>query len=141
MNNTMYKSPSQSQVCKFMITVKCNKLLQPEYEDPDYCTNKYYAVVGRALSSLSRTHNTVIPAPYEVPTTLSKSTVGIYEMESPSPFAIAESMEDDQQIYDTPCEDEEPSGPVYCKPPSDEHKIYEEFEGKRFRKIFHTEIL
>ena len=104
-------------------------------------THKYYAVVDRALSSLTRAHDTaIIAVSYEVPTTSSRPTVGNYEMKYSSPYAIAESIEAEQQIYETPCEDE-PAGPVYCKPPSDELKIYEEFEGKRFRKVFHKEIL
>jgi len=43
-------------------------------------------------------------------------------------------------IYETPCEGEETTGPIYCAPPSDEQKIYEEFEGKRFRKLHRKEI-
>jgi len=98
--------------------------------------------VDRALSSLTRTYGTaIIHAPYEVPTMLSRPTMGLYEIEDPSPYTIAESMEAEQLIYETPFEDEEPAGPAYCKPPSNEHKIYEEFEGKRFRKFFHSEIL
>ena len=49
-------------------------------------------------------------------------------------------MEAEQQIYETPYEDEENYGPIYSAPSSDEQKIYEEFEGKRFRKLYHIEI-
>ena len=49
-------------------------------------------------------------------------------------------MEKEEVIYNTPCEDEGNCGPIYCEPPCDEHKIYEEFEGKRFRKLYHKEI-
>ena len=49
-------------------------------------------------------------------------------------------MEAEQQIYETPYEEEDNYGPIYSVPPSDEQKIYEEFEGKRFRKLYHTEI-
>ena len=80
------------------------------------------------------------PAPYEIPT-MSQGTVGIYEIESISTYEIVESMEKEQQIYETPCENEENIGPVYLEPSSDEHKIYEEFQGKRFRKLYHREIM
>ncbi|XP_065899331.1 uncharacterized protein [Dysidea avara] len=114
-----------------------------DYEDPDYSVTNKYSVVDQALSSLNRTQDTMVtsPAPYEIPLTMSRPTAGIYEMEDPSPYDMAESMEAEQQIYETPCENEEPAGPVYCKPPSDEHKIYEEFAGKKFRKIFHKEVM
>ena len=53
---------------------------------------------------------------------------------------MARSMEKEEVIYNTPCEDEGNCGQIYCEPPCDEHKIYEEFEGKRFRKLYHKEI-
>ena len=43
-------------------------------------------------------------------------------------------------IYSTPCEDEGSYGPTYCEFPCDELKIYEEFEGKRFHKLYHKGI-
>ena len=49
-------------------------------------------------------------------------------------------MEVEQQIYETPCEDEEDYGPIYSVPSSNEQKIYEEFEGKRFRHLYSAEI-
>ena len=67
-----------------------------------------------------------------------------YELLSSSyelpPYDLAESMETEQQIYETPYEDEEIYGPIYSAPSSDEQKIYEEFEGKRFCKLYHREL-
>ena len=81
----------------------------------------------------------VYAAPYEVPAQPGLPNT-IYEVPSASPYEIAESLEAEQQIYETPCEGEESVGPVYCVPSSDEQKIYEEFEGKRFRKLQHGEL-
>ena len=66
--------------------------------------------------------------------------VSSYEIPSISPHKLAESLEAEQQIYETPYEDEENYGPIYTAPSSDEQKIYEEFEGKRFRKLYHREL-
>ena len=62
------------------------------------------------------------------------------DISSPPPQEMARSLEEEEVIYSTPCEDEGNSGPIYCEPPCDEHKIYAEFEGKRFRKLYHKEI-
>ena len=51
-----------------------------------------------------------------------------------------ESEEVEQQIYDTPYEDEENYGSIYSVPPSDIQKIYEEFEGKKLCKLYHTDL-
>ena len=59
--------------------------------------------------------------------------------ESP-PLEITKSIEEEAVIYSTPYEDEGTHGPIYCEPPREEHKIYAEFEGKRFRKLYHKEI-
>jgi len=96
--------------------------------------------VDKAISSMKRQYTVIMPAQYEIPSS-STPAVGIYEMEGPAPYEIAESIEDEQQIYETPCEIEENIGPVYQEPSSDEHKIYEEFEGKRFRRLSHYEIM
>jgi len=103
-------------------------LFQPDYEDLDLDDHGKHklSVVVKALSSMKRPYNVVAPAPYEIPT-MSRSAVGIYEMEATSACGMAESMEVEQQIYETPCENEENIGPVYLEPPSDERKIYEEF--------------
>jgi len=89
---------------------------------------------------MSRGH--IYAAPYEAPIgTQPHHTNNLYEVPSASPYEMAESLEAEQMIYETPCEGEETTGPVYCAPPSDEQKIYEEFEGKRFRKLYHKEIV
>ena len=49
-------------------------------------------------------------------------------------------MEDEHKIYKTPCEDDGNYGPIYTEPPSEVEKIYETFEGKRFRKLYHQNI-
>ena len=84
------------------------------------------------LISNSSSAISTVPAQYELPSS--------YELPSISPNEMAESMEAEQQIYETPYEDEENYGPIYSEPSSDEQKIYEEFEGKRFRKLHRGEI-
>ena len=80
--------------------------------------------------------------PYEEPVSGQAGAANnLYEVPSVSPYEMAESIETEQQIYETPCEGEESIGPIYCVPPTDEEKIYEEFEGKRFRKIHHQELV
>ena len=51
-----------------------------------------------------------------------------------------DQMEDEQKIYETPCEDDGDYGPIYIEPPTTVEKIYETFEGKRFRKLYHQNI-
>ena len=46
-----------------------------------------------------------------------------------------------QNEYTTPYKDDGDYGPLYCVPSSDEQKIYEEFEGRMFRKLHHNEIM
>ena len=78
--------------------------------------------------------------PYEVPISSQPCPANnLYELPSASPYEMAELIEAEQQIYETPCEGEESIGPIYCTPSSDEQKIYEEFEGKRFRKLHQNE--
>ena len=86
----------------------------------------------------------VYAAPYETPVSVNIQTDhpnNLYEAPSASPYEMVESLEAEQQIYDTPCEGEESIGPIYHEPSSDEQKIYEEFEGKRFRKLCHEEFV
>ena len=52
----------------------------------------------------------------------------------------AVQMEDEEKIYETPCEDDGDYGPIYTEPPNAMEKIYETFEGKRFCKLFHRNI-
>ncbi|XP_065896150.1 ephrin type-A receptor 4a-like isoform X2 [Dysidea avara] len=95
------------------------------------------SVVDKALSTMKANN---IPLVYETPISISSTTM-VNDPLSAAPYEIAVSMEAEQHIYETPCEDEEDYGPVYQKPPSDEQKIYEEFEGKRLCKLFHNEIM
>ncbi|XP_065904641.1 uncharacterized protein [Dysidea avara] len=73
------------------------------------------------------------------------NTDGKYERLSPieaykiAPEELTKSMEMEQQVYATPCKHVD-CGAVYCQPSNNEQKIYEEFEGKRFCKVFHEEI-
>ena len=46
----------------------------------------------------------------------------------------------EEQIYETPCEDDGDYGPIYTDPPTAVEKIYETFEGKKFRKLYHQNI-
>ena len=57
------------------------------------------------------------------------------------PYKMAESIKAEEQNYYTLCKDEESISPVYHVPSADEKKVYEEFEGKRFHKIHHNEIV
>ena len=77
--------------------------------------------------------NGICPQHYE-------SSMTWYEVSGPLPQDLTKSMEEEEEIYNTPYEDEQAYGPVYHEPPSDERKIYAEFEGKRFRKLYHKEI-
>ena len=62
------------------------------------------------------------------------------EISSLPPQEIARSIEKEEEIYNTPYEDEGDYGPVYCQPSLDERKIFAEFEGKNFCKLYHREI-
>ncbi|XP_065899234.1 uncharacterized protein [Dysidea avara] len=53
---------------------------------------------------------------------------------------IAKSLQKEENIYETPYKHKEDCGPVYCVPADDEKKIYEEFAGKKFRKLLRKEI-
>ena len=77
---------------------------------------------------------------YETATAAQYEVSSSYEVPSVSPYELAEPKEAEQQIYDTPYEDEENYGSIYTVPPSDIQKIYEEFEGKKRCKLYHTEL-
>ena len=47
---------------------------------------------------------------------------------------------EEEQIYETPCEDDGDYGPIYTEPPTEVEKIYETFEGKSFHKLYHQNI-
>ena len=57
-----------------------------------------------------------------------------------TPYSEPVQMEDEQKIYETPCEDDGNYGPIYTEPPTEVEKIYETFEGKRFQKLHHHNI-
>ena len=97
--------------------------LQPVYEEP---SSTYHSILNAALSTINQAQE----PRYE-------SSVDWYGVSSPPPQQL---IEREEEIYNTPYEDEGNYGPVYCEPPSDEQKIYAEFEGKRFRKLYHREI-
>ena len=102
---------------------------QPIYDEPDLT---YASILNAALSTMDRTRE---PVRYE-----SFITWHDDEPNFPTPQDMARSMDEEEQIYNTPYEDEGNYGPIYYEPPSDEHKIYEEFEGKKFRKLYHEDI-
>ena len=54
-------------------------------------------------------------------------------------YGEAVQMEE-EQIYETPCEDDDDYGPIYTEPPMEMERIYETFEGKRFCKLYHQNI-
>ena len=49
-------------------------------------------------------------------------------------------MEDEQNIYEAPCEDDDDYGVIYAEPPKAVEKIYEMFENRTFRKLYHKDI-
>ena len=57
-----------------------------------------------------------------------------------SPFEVTVSMEEEQKIYDTPLDDDQDYGPIYCEPPTEEEKLYAVFEGKKLQKLCHEDI-
>ena len=63
---------------------------------------------------------------------------GVYEYATP--YSEPVQLEDEQKIYETPCEDDGDYGPIYTEPPKEVEKIYETFEGKRFQKLYHHNI-
>jgi len=95
-------------------------------------------VIAAHMESLLNTALSNIPGDYELPSIRDDSipSAEVYKM---APDEVSKSMDIEQQIYDTPCKPED-CGPVYCQPSDDEKKIYEDFEGKRFRKLFCKEI-
>ena len=93
--------------------------MQGIYEQCNYSTK--YAFVDQAVSRIGGI--------YEYDTTLHASH-----------YEVAVSMEEEQKIYDTPCEDDENYGPIYCEPPNEEEKLYAVFEGKKLQKLYHKDI-
>ena len=62
---------------------------------------------------------------------------GIYHM---SPHEVSKSLETEETIYDTPYQNKVDFGVVYHTPADNEQKIYEEFAGKKFHRLYHKEI-
>ena len=64
------------------------------------------------------------------------------ELESVYEYAeqSVNAIEDEQKIYETPCDDDGNHGPIYAEPPTEIDKIFETFEGKKFHKIYHRDI-
>ena len=94
-------------------------LTQGIYEQCTYSTK--YAIVDQAVSRMT----------------------GIYEYDANlhgSHYEVAVSMEEEQKIYDTPCDDDEDYGPIYCEPPTEEEKLYAVFEGRKLQKLYHKDI-
>ena len=58
-----------------------------------------------------------------------------------SPCEMAESIAAEESFYHTLCEGEGSIGKTYNAPLSDEQRIYKEFEGKRFQKLYHEELV
>ena len=72
---------------------------------------------------------------------MEKAVSSIEEVyEYATPYSDDVQMEDEQIIYETPCEDDGDYGPIYTEPPKVVEKIYETFEGKRFRKLYHHDV-
>jgi len=107
--------------------------LSPSHKDES-------SVVETALSTMDITH--LYATPYEKPVNTKPSLInGLYEVSIISPVEMAESIKAEEQMYHTLCEDEENIGPAYSTPASDEQTIYEEYEGKRFHKLYHKDIV
>ena len=143
-NNEMYETsisrlpPQVLKILTKMYSIYAN-LFQPVYEEADFSSSHdtKLSVVDKALSTMKRTR----PLSYEEPLSLQSSLDNnLYELPRSSTHEMAESIEAEQLIYDTPCEGEESIGPIYSAPSCDEQKIYEEFEGKWFRKLHHNEV-
>ena len=97
--------------------------MQLDYENKEVIAAHLELMLNTALPDTDETYKLL-------------SSIEVYKI---APDELSKSMENEQQIYDTPCKQVD-YGPVYCQPSDDEKKIYEEFEGKRFRKLFHNEI-
>ena len=55
-------------------------------------------------------------------------------------YEVPVSIEEEQNIYDTPCDDDQDYGPIYCEPPTEEEKLYAVFEGKTLLKLCYKDI-
>ena len=72
---------------------------------------------------------------------MEKATDSMEEIYSYAAMQYGEAVQmEEEQIYETPCEDDDDYGPIYTEPPMEMEKIYETFEGKRFCKLYHQNI-
>ena len=112
---------------------------QPIYEEADFSSSydTKLSIVDKALSTMRRSRAFSYEEPLSLEPNLAKN---LYELPRSPTYEMAESIEAEQMIYDTPCEGEESIGPIYSAPSSDEKKIYEEFEGKKFRKLHNNDL-
>ena len=104
---------------KYVLMLVYTVIIQGIYEQCNYSTK--YAFVDQAVSRIA----------------------GIYEFDTTlhtSHYEVAVSMEEEQKIYDTPCDDDEDYGPIYCEPPTEEEKLYAVFEGKKLQNLCHKDI-
>ena len=104
--------------------------MQPDL-DIERSNSPKYEMLEKIFPSVDELYE--MARPYELP-------VSAFEITGPYAIANCTSLEAEQLIYDTPFEDEDSYGPIYYEPPLKLNKIYEEFEGKRFRKLYHHEI-
>ena len=76
---------------------------------------------------------TQVCAPYEAPSNAQPCAQNtLYEIPSASPYEMVESIEAEQQVYETPCECEQSIGPTYYTPSSDEKKFMKNLKGRGF---------
>ena len=112
---------------------------QPIYEEADVSSSydDKLSIIDKALSTMRKSR----AFSYEEPLNFEPSIANnLFELPRSPTYDMAESIEVEKLIYDTPCEGEESMGPIYYTLLSNEQKIYEEFEGKRFCKLHHNEL-
>ena len=124
-----------------MINLCANQ--QHDYEEADFSSSckDEFSIVEKALTTMKKAQP-ISATPIEEPVSEQACLVkNLQEVTSLSSHEMAESIKAEEQIYYTLCEDEESTGPAYCVPSSDEQTIYEEYEGKRFHKLYHKDIV
>jgi len=104
--------------------------IQLDYENKEVVAAHVESMLNTALSDTNETYELLNRCD------ASTSSVDVYKIATDE---LTKSMEIEEQIYATPCIEMD-CGPLYCQPSDNEKKIYEEFKGKRFRKLCHKEI-
>ena len=94
-------------------------IAQGIYEQCTYSTR--YAIVDQAVSRMTR---------------INEYDANLHD----SHYEVAASMKEEQNIYDTPCDDEEDYGPIYYEPPNEEEKIYAVFAGRKLQKLYREDV-